>query len=388
MTVQGITLKFIVFAFLCGIFTYLVPACSTGGKISGLSNIWGTAEARSGMTDEDLTRAMAQLRPHPGNAEAHYQLGCWYQQRARHREAIKEFKKAIFIKPDYPEAYNGLGVSHDLTGEYVAASDAYRMALKLNPDLGYVYNNLGHSYILQGKNAEAIDALRQAIALGDNNKRTRNNLGLAYALSGQLELAVQEFALTGNKAQAHALAAKIYYQQGQFQKARNHYSAALELDPDSVSSQRGLETSTVLARFDGLLAQLRQAIALTASDEPARTAEASTAQDPTQNVTNVGVEISNGNGASNMARNVGRYLKEKGFNIVRLTNADHFNYPRTTLMHKPGCEDASRELAGQLPETLTVKEVQKLDRPTVHMKVLLGKDLVSHENAFTEEKQR
>jgi len=386
MTVKGITVKFILFALLCGVFTYLVPACSTGKQITGFSNIWGTAEARPGLADEDLTRAMAQLRPHPGNAEAHYQLGCWYQQRGRHQEAIKEFKKAIFIKPDYTEAYNGLGVSHDSTGEYAAASDAYRMALKLNPNLGYIYNNLGHSYILQGKNAEAIDALKQAIALGDNNKRTYNNLGLAYALSGQLELAVQEFARTGDKAHAHALAAKIYYQRGQFKNARKHYSEALELDPDSVSSQRGLETSTLLARFDEVLAQLKQAIAGAVSEEPVQTTQTEALEDASKSYTTVGVEISNGNGASNMARSVGRYLKEKGFNIVRLTNADHFNYPRTTLMHKPECKDASQELAGQLPEMPTVKEVKKLDRPTVQMKMVLGKDIVPHKNAFAEEK--
>jgi tetratricopeptide (TPR) repeat protein len=259
------------------------------------------------------------------------------------------------------------------------------MALKLNPNMGYVYNNLGHSYILQGKNVEAIAALRQAVALGDNNKRTHNNLGLAYALSGKIELAVQEFALTGDKAQAHALAAKIYYQRGQFKQARKYYSQALELDPESASSQRGLETSTLLAKFDAVLEQLKQTIAGSISDEPDQTARTEPQEHAPKSYANVGVEVSNGNGTSNMARNVGRYLKEKGFNIVRLTNAEHFNYPRTTLMHKPECKDASRELAEQMPEMPTVKEVKTLDRPTVQIKMVLGKDVVSHKNVFTEE---
>src|SRR5512135_3219736 len=208
--------KLIIFAVSSFMFAYLVPACSTGKHIAAFSNTWGEVEARSNSTDEDLSKLMSQLRPHPGNAEAHYQLGCWYLDRSRYEEAIKEFKKAIYIKPDYPETYNGLGVCYDWKGDYAAASDAYRMALMLNPNLAYVHNNLGHSYILQGKSKEAIKSFEQAIALGSNSKQTHNNLGLAYALSGQFDLAMKEFELAGNRAIAHSLIAKLAYQKGQF----------------------------------------------------------------------------------------------------------------------------------------------------------------------------
>ena len=386
MTIKWTTVRLIIFGLLCCAFSYLVTACSTGKQLTVFSNIWGSAEAQSGMTDDDLSRLMSQLRPHPGNAEAHYQLGCWYQERSRHQEAIKEFKKAIYIKPDYTEAYNGLGVSYGWKGDYTAASDAYRMALKLNPNLAYIYNNLGHSYILQGKNAEAIDALKQALALGSNSKRTRNNLGLAYALSGQLDLAMKEFERAGNKALAHSLLAKIYYQKGQFEKAKKHYGEALALDPDSFSSQKGMETSTALAKFDAVLTQLKQAVAVITPGEPDQTqASGQTTGSAPKNFANVDMEVSNGNGVNNMAKAMGRYLKEKGFNIVRLTNADHFNYPKTTLMYRPECNEATRELAEQLPEVPATQEVTKLDRPNIRMKVVLGKDLVPHKDVFMKE---
>jgi Flp pilus assembly protein TadD len=384
MTIKGIAVKLIIFALLCSAFTYLVPACSTGKHATAFSNIWGTAEARSGMTDDDLSKLMSQLRPHPGNAEAHYQLGCWYHERSRHQEAIKEFKKAIYIKPDYTEAHNGLGVSYDRKGDYAAASDAYRMALKLNPNLAYIYNNLGHSYILQGKNGEAIDTLKQALTLGYDNKRIHNNLGLAYALSGQLDLAMKEFEQAGNKALAHSLVAKLHYQNGQFEKAKKHYGEALALDPDSVTSSKGLETSTALAKFDAVLAQLKQAVEVIMPGESVQTQPSGDAQ---QSFTNIGVEISNGNGVSNMARNMGRYLKEKGFNVVRLTNADRFSHAKTTLMYRPECSEATREVAEKLPEMPTMQEVKKLDRPSIQMKMVLGRDLVPHKDVFLEEKK-
>jgi Flp pilus assembly protein TadD len=388
MTVKGTAVKLIIFALLCGVFTYLVPACSTGKHLTAFSSIGRAAEAQSGMTDDDLSKLMSQLRPHPGNAGAHYQLGCWYQDRSRYEEAIKEFKKALYIKPDYTEAYNGLGVAYDRKGEYAAASDAYRIALKLNPNLAYIYNNLGHSYILQGKNREAIDTLKQALALGYSNNRVHNNLGLAYALSGQLDLAMQEFEQAGNKALAHSLVAKLYYQKGQFEKAKKHYNEALAFDPNSVTSSKGLETSTALAKFDEVLAQLKQAVEAIMPGEPDQTqASGQATGSAPKNFANVDMEVSNGNGVKNMAKSLGHYLKERGFNVVRLTNADRFSYAKTTLMYRPECNEATRELAEKLPEIPAMQEVKKFDRPNIRMKMVLGRDLVPHKDVFLEEKK-
>jgi Flp pilus assembly protein TadD len=384
MTIIRIVVKLIILTLSCCTFAYLVPACSTGRQFTASSNILGADEAKSGMTDENLSKIMSQLRPHPGNAEGHYQLGCWYHERSRHQEAIKEFQKAVYIKPDYTEAYNGLGVCYDWLGDYAAASDAYRMALKLNPNLAYIYSNLGHSYILQGKNGEAIDALKQALGLGSNSKQTHNNLGLAYALSGQFDLAMKEFDYTGNKALAHTLVAKIYYQKGQFEKAKEHYSEALALDPDSALSQKDLETSTLLAKFEAVLAQLKEAVEVIMPGEQAQT---ETSGHTPNSATNVGLEVSNGNGVNYMARNMGRYLKEKGFNIIRLTNADHFGYQKTTLMYKPEFGKATRELAEQLPEIPAMKEVKRLDRPNIGMKMVLGRDLIPYKSVLPEEKK-
>jgi Flp pilus assembly protein TadD len=384
MTIVKTMAKAIIFVLSCCTFVYLVPACSTGKHLAAFSNIWGHAKAQSGSTDAELTKLMSQLRPHPGNAEAHYQLGCWYLDRSRHEEAIKEFKKAIYIKPDYTEAYNGLGVCYDWQGDYAAASEAYRIALKLNPNLAYIYSNLGHSYTLQGMNGEAIESLKQAVALGSNSKQTHNNLGLAYALSGQFDLAMKEFEMTGNKALAHTLAAKIYYRKGQFEKAKEQYEEALTLDPDSAPLQQSLERSTLLAKFEAVLAPLKQAVEVVM---PIESAQVQTPGDIPKSFADVGLEVSNGNGANSMAKNVARQLKEKGFNIVRLTNADRFNHPKTTLLYKPEYSDATKELAKQLPEVPTMQEVKKLDRPNIRMKIVLGRDLISHKDGLAGEKK-
>ena len=384
MIILRIMEKLIVFVVSCFMFAYLVPACSTGKHLTAFSNVWGEVEAQSGSTDENLSKLMSQLRPHPGNAEAHYQLGCWYLDRSRHEEAIKEFKKAIYIKPDYAEVYNGLGVCYDWKGDYAAASDAYRMALKLNPNLAYVHNNLAYALILQGKNGEAIDALKQAIGMGSDSTLTHNNLGLAYAFSGQFDLAMKEFEYTGNTAFAHELLAKIHYQKGRFDKAKKHYSEALALDPDSASSQKGMEASTLLGKFDAVLAQLKQTIE---GIGPSDSVQKEASGYAPKSLANVGMELSNGNGVNNMARNMGQYLNEKGFHIVRLTNADNFKYRKTTLLYKREFNEATREVAAQLPDVPALQEVKNFDRPNIGMKIVLGRDIAAHKDVIMKEKR-
>jgi len=381
-----IVLAVIIFALSCCTFLYLVPACSTGKLFTSSSNVWRSDGVRSGMTDTDLSRFMSQLRPHQGNAEAHYQLGCWYHERGRHQEASKEFQKAIYIRPDYVEAYNGLGVSYDQQGDYVAASDAYRMGLKLNPNVAYIHSNLGHSYILRGWNAEAIDELKQAIELGSTSKQTHNNLGLAYMLSGQPDFAMKEFESTGNQALAHSLAAKIYYKNGQFAKAREHYAEALALDPDSAPLQQSLETSGLLARFEAVLAEIEEAVNGVVPNEGHKS-QGGLVKNDEKSPIGGGMEISNGNGINNMAKKMGRYLKGRGFNVIRLTNANNFRYRRTTLLYKAEFERATRELAEQLPEMPALKEVRTFERPTIAMKVVLGRDLVAHREVLAEEQK-
>ncbi len=381
---KEITSKLAILALLACTFSYFVPACSTGKHLTDYSNIWGAVEGKPSVTDEDLTKLMSQLRPHPGDAEAHYKQGCWYLERSRYEEAIHEFKKAIYVKPDYSEAYNGLGVAYDQKGDFAAAAYAYKMALQQNPSLPYVHNNLAYALILQGKNKEAIDSLKQAIAQGSDSTVTHNNLGLAYAFSGRLDLAMKEFEHTGNSAFAHELLAKMQYQKGNFEKAKKYYKEALAIDPDSASSQKGLEQSTLLGKFSAALTQLKTGMATKRQGDAGQMAASG---DAAQSLTDVGMEVSNGNGISNMAKNMGLYLDQRGFHIVRLTNADNFKHSRTKVYYKKEFNEATRELAEQLPEMPELQEVKSFDRPNIGMKIVLGKDIVANKKAVQKEKR-
>jgi len=91
-----------------------------------------------------------------------------------------------------------------------------------------------------------------------------------------------------------------------------------------------------------------------------------------------GIEVSNGNGVNGMARRVGRYLGKKGMSVQRLTNASHFNYRNTKIYYQNGYQEVARQLAEQISECKNIEERKTFDRPSINIKLLLGKDILSN----------
>lgn len=97
---------------------------------------------------------------------------------------------------------------------------------------------------------------------------------------------------------------------------------------------------------------------------------------------NIDIEISNGNGVRRMAQNVGEYLKEKGFRVTRLTNDVHFNHTGTKIIYQREYEKAADHISEHLPVCRAKEEAERLHRPNIKVKVLIGKDLIPHQKKF------
>lgn len=359
---------------------------------------------------KNMMQFFSLVRPSQGNTESHYLLGCYFQERGRHQEAIEEFQKVLLIDPKYIKAYNGMGVSYDLLGDFLKASEAYQKALNINPKADYVLNNLGHSYLLQGHVDEAIPAFEKAIALNDKEMLYHNNLGLAFGKKGQFELAFSEFLKAGDEAEAHYELAQLYYEKDRYHEAKGHYANALRLNPKSTMMRTGLEVVNALARIFQPSNHEADRGPLVEPELPMRDLEHIETYCRVQIATDIlrtanltmeegvltpqrgerkrlssikeaGIEISNGNGVNRMARRVGNYLKERGLSVVRLTNANHFKHRETKIFYREGYDEAAEHVGEQLP-VFQGTEVRQLDRQNVKVKVLIGKDLVPYNKMF------
>ncbi|MEN9568362.1 MAG: hypothetical protein RLZZ69_3558, partial [Cyanobacteriota bacterium] len=65
-------------------------------------------------------------------ALAYYNRGVLYKEQGKPDLALSDFKRAITINPDYPNAYVGLGVVYQQTGDIVAARTNFQKAQQLS----------------------------------------------------------------------------------------------------------------------------------------------------------------------------------------------------------------------------------------------------------------
>lgn len=318
---------------------------------------------RESRSDVKTAEFFSGVKPVKGNPDSHFRLACYYQDRGRHREAVEEFTRVIAIDPKNADAYNRLGVSYDRLGEYRHAEICYQKALQLNPSLYYVHNNVGYSQILQGDFEAAAAALTKALSLNRNDKIVHNNLGLAYTRMQRPDLAMPEFEKGMGKAAA----------------LRN--IARTPFEPSGLSGLTVPEKQDMAALADAL-----PDLSGKAQERPAARQENGTHifenGNPGRPSQRGGVEISNGNGVRMMARDMGRYLKEKGFKVVRFTNAKRFDYRKASIIYRQGYGDEARRLAEELPCGCEFKISERFARTNVKIRVLIGKEMAPYKKMF------
>ena len=358
---------------------FCLGGCSTFHNTWSYLKFWEKERPSYQVSENEISKFASTIRVHRNSADSHYLLGCYYQQKGRHNEAIREFEKAILINPGNAKAYNGRGVSYDKLRDFERAVKSYDMALKIDPSLDYVHNNLGYSYLLQGNYDAAIASFKKALALDAQNSRTNNNLGLAYAMNGQYDHALQQFQQSGDKAQAHYNLAGVYYEKGRFEEAKKEYRHVLNLNPDFPRARNGFDASDALARITSASS------AAGGENTAAVNSESNTDQeigsDPLLKET--GIEVSNGNGVNHMARDIGRYLRSKGFNVVRLTNAEHFNYREGSIFCRKGYCGLAREIAVWLPNIRYIRETSAFERDGVEIRILVGQKQIRYRSPIS-----
>ena len=228
---------------------FFFSACAIMFLFSACAMFQDSQRSSYALTGKDAEKFVGTIRARHGAAESHYELGCYMQERRKHKPAIEEFKAAVEIDPSHVKAYNAMGVSYDALGEHGRAVESYEAALKVYPKLDYVLNNLGYSYLLQGRTDLAVENFKKALELDAANARYRNNLGLAYAKSGKYDVALAEFKESGDEARAHYNIAQLYYREGLYEEAKAHFEEASILKASDPEIAKGLKAASTLTEI-------------------------------------------------------------------------------------------------------------------------------------------
>src|SRR5579872_4944689 len=117
----------------------------------------------------------------PVRAEArdHNQKGIALARAGNHVAAVKEFREAVALRPDYGEAHFNLGMSLTQLGEVGGAVHAFRSAARLRPDSAVIHLALASALFQHGEIEDAIAEFRHSIRLDASVPDAHYNLGLA-----------------------------------------------------------------------------------------------------------------------------------------------------------------------------------------------------------------
>jgi tetratricopeptide (TPR) repeat protein len=94
--------------------------------------------------------------------------------------AIKCYKKATELKPNFIEAWNNLGLSYTFTGEYKQSIKCYEEALKFQKEDVALYENLAFSYSSLDDYDNAIIYYQNTLKIDPDNTNALKKLGLLF----------------------------------------------------------------------------------------------------------------------------------------------------------------------------------------------------------------
>ena len=120
------------------------------------------ARGKFQQTNDD---ALALLRSYPNSIILHNLIGEANHGLGDLKGAVKSYKTAIALKPDYFEAYYNMGNTLSILGNQEEAIVAYKEAISINPSYVEAHNNLGKAFQIHGNLDDAISAYQAAISI-------------------------------------------------------------------------------------------------------------------------------------------------------------------------------------------------------------------------------
>jgi len=125
-------------------------------------------------TESRISQLQSKLRNDPGSPQEYYELGNLYLQKKLYVQAVKLLQRALKDKTIEAEnralIHNALGYSYYAQEQFDLAIRQYKEAVKLYPEYAIAWNNLGNVYEKKNLAVPALDAYEQALAADPDSK--------------------------------------------------------------------------------------------------------------------------------------------------------------------------------------------------------------------------
>jgi len=196
---------------------------------------------RNKIWKNDLTYFTQATVDAPDLPLANNNLGKWYLERNRNKEAVSFFEKALRADPNYIFSLTNLGAAYTQMGWHKQAIATYQRAISKKPDFADAHFGLGNTYREIGQFDEAITHWKMATLAKPEHPGANNNLGNLSLLQGKYHEAVGFYsaALKGQplNAEAHYNLAMALEKQGNWEAAIPHYRTFVALAPEEYRTE-------------------------------------------------------------------------------------------------------------------------------------------------------
>lgn len=156
----------------------------------------GVFEIKLGKTDEAVKAWKAAINLNPQYAQARFDLGVLYAKLGKYDEAIQELGTAVDLfvlnnqNKDKASALNWLGISYFNKQNYESAYYAWNRALVLDPKNYDAKINMAAVQMKRARYDDAINLLTEALRAQKRNPKILSNLGWAHFYLGNYQKAV------------------------------------------------------------------------------------------------------------------------------------------------------------------------------------------------------
>ena len=125
--------------------------------------------------EEALAQAKKLVEQFPNSAIPHNFCGAIYFGLAQDDAALKSYKKAVSIKPDYAEAFYNMGRIL-MESDPNSAVDCFDSAIKYKPNYADAYNNMGVVLLIVGNLEGAYENFSKALEMSPKNIEVKQNI--------------------------------------------------------------------------------------------------------------------------------------------------------------------------------------------------------------------
>lgn len=217
----------------------------------------------------DLTGAMKEFRAalslEPNFVPAHVRLGYALGDSGDYDGEVTEEREALRLNPKDDGAHVGLGFALGSNGDFAGAEAEAREALRLNPNNDQAHANLAWGFWQKGDLDAAIHEERLALGLNPDNAMARDGLGNALGTKGDPEGAIDVFreALNRNPNDdvAHTGMGSALNVLQKWQESERENRTALRINPANKDAHANLATALASqGDINEALPELREAL--------------------------------------------------------------------------------------------------------------------------------